>query len=145
MTSKELLKIAINAAIDGGNEIMKVYNGDFEVYIKEDDSPLTIADQNANKVIVQQLDQTGIPNQLITKLPVLNPVSFGVKDLHENQIMYLNVDEITEFYNIEYGRILKDEEIPEQLKDRVLGNFFLFRKVKREVIKQNEIRKGEVV
>ena len=90
-----------------------------------------------------KLDQTGIPNQLITKLPVLNPVSFGVKDLHENQIMYLNVDEITEFYNIEYGRILKDEEIPEHLKDRVLGNFFLFRKVKRDVIKQSEERKGE--
>ena len=66
-----------------------------------------------------------------------------VKDLHENQIMYLNVDEITEFYNIEYGRILQDEEIPEHLKNRVLGNFFLFRKVKRDVIKQNEIRKGE--
>ena len=61
MTSKELLNIAINAAIDGGDEIMKVYNGDFEVFIKEDDSPLTIADQNANKVIVEKLDQTEIP------------------------------------------------------------------------------------
>jgi len=58
---KELLNIAINAAIEGGNEIMKVYNDDFEVYIKEDDSPLTVADQNANKVIVDQLGKTGIP------------------------------------------------------------------------------------
>jgi len=58
---KELLNIAINAAVEGGNEIMKVYNDDFEVYIKEDDSPLTVADQNANKVIIAQLDKTGIP------------------------------------------------------------------------------------
>ena len=57
--------------------------------------------------------------------------------------MYLNVDEITEFYNIEYGRILQDEEVPENLKEKILGNFFLFRKVKRDVIKQNEIRKGK--
>ena len=57
--------------------------------------------------------------------------------------MYLNVDEITEFYNIEYGRILQDQEIPEHLKEKILGSFFLFRKVKRDVIKQNEIRKGE--
>ena len=61
MNSKELLNIAVNAAIDGGDEIMKVYNGDFEVFIKADDSPLTIADQNANKIIVEQLAQTGIP------------------------------------------------------------------------------------
>ena len=61
MNIKELLNIAINAAIEGGNEIMKVYNDDFEVYIKEDDSPLTVADQNANKVIVDQLGKTGIP------------------------------------------------------------------------------------
>ena len=61
MNIKELLNIAINAAVEGGHEIMKVYNDDFEVYIKEDDSPLTIADQNANKVIVDQLDKTGIP------------------------------------------------------------------------------------
>ncbi len=61
MNIKELLNIAINAAVEGGNEIMKVYNDDFEVYIKEDDSPLTVADQNANKVIIAQLDKTGIP------------------------------------------------------------------------------------
>ena len=61
MNIKELLNIAINAAVEGGNEIMKVYNDDFEVYIKEDDSPLTVADQNANKVIVDQLNKTGIP------------------------------------------------------------------------------------
>ncbi len=61
MKNKELLELAINAAIDGGEEIMKVYNDEFEVYIKEDDSPLTIADQNANKVIVTKLIKTNIP------------------------------------------------------------------------------------
>ena len=61
MNNKELLNIAINAAIDGGKEIMDVYDGSFEVFIKEDDSPLTIADQRANKVIVRELKKTKIP------------------------------------------------------------------------------------
>jgi len=61
LKNKELLNIAINAAIEGGKEIMKVYHDDFEVYIKEDNSPLTIADQNANQVIVSELNKTKIP------------------------------------------------------------------------------------
>lgn len=58
---KNNLHIAIRAAIDGGLEIMKVYATDFDVEIKGDNSPLTIADQNANEVINTYLQQTGIP------------------------------------------------------------------------------------
>ncbi|MBT8263238.1 MAG: 3'(2'),5'-bisphosphate nucleotidase CysQ [Bacteroidia bacterium] len=58
---RENLHIAIRAAIDGGLEIMKVYATDFDVELKGDNSPLTIADQNANDVINKFLEPTGIP------------------------------------------------------------------------------------
>lgn len=57
----ELLKTAIKAAKLGGEEIMKIYAQEFEVFNKEDNSPLTIADQNANKVIEKLLKETNIP------------------------------------------------------------------------------------
>ena len=94
---------------------------------------------NTDQVFVK-LEQTGIPTQLIAKLPVLNPITFGVKDLHKNSIFYLHVDEIIEFYNIEYDRIINDEEIPEEIKNKLLRNFFLFRKVKRDTINKEEER-----
>ena len=40
-----LLQIAIRAAIDAGAEIMKVYSGAFDVVLKSDNSPLTLADK----------------------------------------------------------------------------------------------------
>jgi len=55
------LEIAILAAIEGGNEIMKVYTGNFEVEYKDDKSPLTLADKNANELINEHLVATGIP------------------------------------------------------------------------------------
>jgi len=55
------LRIAIDASIDAGNEIMKVYESDFDVELKSDDSPLTLADKNANEVINSYLIKTGIP------------------------------------------------------------------------------------
>ncbi len=55
------LKIAIQASIDAGNEIMKVYNSDFCYELKNDASPLTVADKRANDTINQYLLRTGIP------------------------------------------------------------------------------------
>ncbi|MDC7995370.1 3'(2'),5'-bisphosphate nucleotidase CysQ [Altibacter sp. HG106] len=55
------LETAITAAIAGGKEIMSVYNSSFEVEHKEDDSPLTQADKNANAVINTFLTETPIP------------------------------------------------------------------------------------
>ncbi len=55
------LEVAIKAALDAGKEILKVYETDFSVQVKEDSSPLTIADQNANAVINSYLENTGIP------------------------------------------------------------------------------------
>ena len=55
------LKLAIQASIDAGKEIMNVYNSDFDFELKSDDSPLTLADKNANDVINSYLIKTGIP------------------------------------------------------------------------------------
>lgn len=58
---KESLAITIRAALDAGVAILKVYNTDFDVEIKKDDSPLTEADKNANDAINNYLKTTDIP------------------------------------------------------------------------------------
>lgn len=57
----ELLNIAIKASIQAGEEIIKIYNKDFKVTLKEDKSPLTIADKKANTIIMSFLLDTKIP------------------------------------------------------------------------------------
>ncbi|WP_371815890.1 3'(2'),5'-bisphosphate nucleotidase CysQ [Flavobacterium sp. CS20] len=58
---KKEYKQAVLVAITGGKEILKVYNTDFEVEYKGDNSPLTLADQKANEAIVEKLKPLGIP------------------------------------------------------------------------------------
>ena len=48
---KEALNVAIKAAKKAREEILRVYALDFEVIIKEDNSPVTIADQHADTII----------------------------------------------------------------------------------------------
>ncbi|MEM7186487.1 MAG: 3'(2'),5'-bisphosphate nucleotidase CysQ [Bacteroidota bacterium] len=55
------LTTAVQAAIEGGKAIMEVYATSFDVEIKGDNSPLTVADKNANAVINTYLKNTGIP------------------------------------------------------------------------------------
>ncbi len=55
------LKIAIQAAVDGGAEIMKIYQNDFDVEYKDDNSPLTIADKKCNDIINTYLIKTEFP------------------------------------------------------------------------------------
>jgi 3'(2'), 5'-bisphosphate nucleotidase len=52
---------AIEASIKAGEAIMNIYKQDFAVEYKEDNSPLTLADQEANKVIMSYLETTSIP------------------------------------------------------------------------------------
>tara|TARA_B100000780_G_scaffold259327_1_gene210283 strand:+ start:1616 stop:2380 length:765 start_codon:yes stop_codon:yes gene_type:complete len=56
-----LLKVAKKAAVKAGEKILQIYAGDFSVSYKEDKSPLTIADQQANKIIEDYLSKTSIP------------------------------------------------------------------------------------
>jgi len=57
----ELLRISIQASIVAGNKILEIYNTDFDVEYKADSSPLTMADKNANNVIMSFLETTEIP------------------------------------------------------------------------------------
>ncbi len=62
MNLNKNIELAIKASLIAGNEILKVYNtDDFEIKIKSDNSPLTIADKKAHKVIVDILKDTNIP------------------------------------------------------------------------------------
>lgn len=58
---KQNLTIAIKAALAASGEILKIYATNFAVENKGDNSPLTIADKNANNIIVSYLKGTGIP------------------------------------------------------------------------------------
>ncbi len=61
---KSILFTAIQAALEAGDEIMKVYtdpNADFEIERKADNSPLTIADRKSHQVIVRWLTDTPYP------------------------------------------------------------------------------------
>ena len=57
---KTLLQYAINAAIEAGKAIMEVYTQPFEVYTKDDDSPVTQADLRASNIIKEMLKPTGL-------------------------------------------------------------------------------------
>jgi 3'(2'), 5'-bisphosphate nucleotidase len=61
MNDQKLLWAAINAAIDAGQAIMAVYQTDFNVIKKEDESPLTLADQRSHNIISNSLSPYKIP------------------------------------------------------------------------------------
>ena len=62
MTKRQLLDIAIEAALDAGKVIMEIYEtDDFGVDMKGDNSPLTKADIASHDVIMSYLEKTGIP------------------------------------------------------------------------------------
>ena len=58
-----LLPCAFNAAVRAGAEIMKVYNGaeGYDIKVKSDNTPLTIADRLAHNKIKEVLGETRIP------------------------------------------------------------------------------------
>ena len=61
MIKNTLLLEAIKGAIAAGAEIMKIYSDTFQVVLKSDNSPLTLADENANKIINSYLEKTQLP------------------------------------------------------------------------------------
>jgi len=61
-TKKELLTIAVEAALNAGKTVNEVYKGaDFEVEKKEDETPLTLADRKSHDIIKSHLDKTDYP------------------------------------------------------------------------------------
>lgn len=60
MNDTDLLQTAIRAAISGGMEIMRIYQQDFSVEYKADDSPLTMADKKSHEAISGILSAAGL-------------------------------------------------------------------------------------
>lgn len=58
---EKLLSLAIEAAIEAGKVILEVYAAPFEVYVKDDASPVTQADLRASNVIKEMLDASRLP------------------------------------------------------------------------------------
>ena len=59
--NNEVQIIPLRAAVEAGNAILDVYQSDFTVDHKADDSPLTLADRRAHDIITAHLAVTGIP------------------------------------------------------------------------------------
>lgn len=68
----ELLPRLVNIAEKAGEEILKVYNTDFSVDNKNDDSPLTAADMASHQLIVSELER------LTPDIPILSEESAAI-------------------------------------------------------------------
>ena len=60
MKINDLTFTAIRACVAAGKEINEVYNSDFNVEYKNDQSPLTLADKKSNEIIEEFLQKTKI-------------------------------------------------------------------------------------
>jgi len=57
----KMVWLAVKASVPAGEAILKVYDTDFEVDTKSDDSPLTRADMESHNIISEYLEKTDIP------------------------------------------------------------------------------------
>lgn len=55
------LSEAATLSLQAGQEILEVYQSDFAVELKDDSSPLTLADRRSHEVISKGLNKTGLP------------------------------------------------------------------------------------
>ena len=72
MLDKIDIQDIVKIAKDAGKAIMKIYNEDFGVEYKKDNTPLTIADQKANEIIVTALNQLIVNSFLQKNIPILS-------------------------------------------------------------------------
>ena len=62
MAITQFIEKAIQASILAGIEIRNIYSQlDFEVQFKDDNTPVTLADYNANNIILRILEETNLP------------------------------------------------------------------------------------
>jgi len=59
--NERLIFTTLQLALDAGKAIIEIYNTPFNVELKKDDSPLTIADKNAHSILSEGLVTTGLP------------------------------------------------------------------------------------
>jgi len=62
----------VKIAKDAGKAIMEIYNQDFDIEFKSDNTPLTIADRKANEIIVSALNQLSVNSFLQQNIPILS-------------------------------------------------------------------------
>lgn len=58
--NRDWLPDILNAVYEASEAIMKVYEEGFEVIIKSDNSPVTIADQQSNRILCSALEKTDV-------------------------------------------------------------------------------------
>jgi 3'(2'), 5'-bisphosphate nucleotidase len=81
-----LIEQVCDIAREAGKKILEIYNLDFEVEYKEDQSPLTLADKTAHKIIVKNLQQ-------ISDCPILSEEGKEIPyDIRKNWEYYWCVD-----------------------------------------------------
>ncbi|MFL2859445.1 MAG: 3'(2'),5'-bisphosphate nucleotidase CysQ [Pontiellaceae bacterium] len=56
-----LLNLAVNAASNAGDAVLDIYNSEFDIKYKKDNSPLTHADIEANRIICNILSSSNYP------------------------------------------------------------------------------------
>ncbi len=61
MKDKSLLFKSIHASLKAGDAILEIYDSDFSVEKKADDSPLTLADKRSHEIIEASLTEFNIP------------------------------------------------------------------------------------
>jgi 3'(2'), 5'-bisphosphate nucleotidase len=57
----KLIELAVKAAVEGAKQILEVYDHEFDVEFKQDNSPLTLADKLAHEAISEVLKEDGLP------------------------------------------------------------------------------------
>ena len=57
----KFLELSIKAALLAGKAILQVYETEFDVELKDDNSPLTIADKRSHQIISDMLKETELP------------------------------------------------------------------------------------
>ncbi len=62
-----MIQAIIDISIQAGNAILEIYKQDIEVEIKNDQSPLTMADKNANAIIIEGLKKLDITIPIISE------------------------------------------------------------------------------
>jgi len=92
---KHEMELAIKLALEAGEKIMEIYETDFKVYSKEDKSPLTEADLEANNIIVKGLKEN------FPKYSILSEESKDDKTRLDNHYCFIvdPIDGTKEFVN----------------------------------------------
>ena len=79
----ELLVELRELARDAGSEIMKIYKSSFDINYKEDGSPVTLADQAAEKLILSKL------KKIIPNIPIVSEENASSHELEASDQFFL--------------------------------------------------------